>query len=125
MLQVLGVLVCLRPWQLQAPEPNRSSPVAPMRLLVHGELRRWHVAALEDMSLMSHSQVHSAVDEADWHVYVFGSCPDSIVVPRGQKGHRTLPFLRTFRGLRRVKARWLKTIAGCPWAWVHREHGRR
>ena len=82
-LQVMGVLVCLRPWQRQAPDPHLSSALAPIRLLVQGELRRWIVNPLEDMRLMSHNQIHAAVDEADWHVYVFGTVSDSLPVSGG------------------------------------------
>ena len=91
-LNVLGVLVCLRPWNLQVPEPNLSSSVTPIRLLVHGELRRWHVSALEDMSIMSHSQLHAPVDEADWHVYVFGVCPEAVNVSPGL-GRPAAPYV--------------------------------
>ena len=94
-LNVLGVLVCLRPWTLQVPEPNLSSSLAPIRLLIHGELRRWHVSALEDMSIMSHRQLQAPVDEADWHVYVFGVCPEAVSAPSGL-GRPAAPYVPAF-----------------------------
>ncbi|OLP86389.1 hypothetical protein AK812_SmicGene32497 [Symbiodinium microadriaticum] len=75
-LNVLGVKVYLRPWYLQVPDPHLSSACAPMRLLVSGHLRQWHVGPLEDMRVLSHQQLHAPVDEADWHVYVFGVCSE-------------------------------------------------
>ena len=75
-LNVLGVKVCLRPWHLQVPDPHLSSACAPMRLLVSGHLRQWHVGPLEDMRVLSDRQLHAPVDEADWHVYVFGVCSE-------------------------------------------------
>ena len=82
-MNVLGVLVALRPWKLQVPDPQLSSDAAPMRLLVSGHVRDWTVNALEDMRVLSHNQLEADVDEADWHVYVFGVCPESSNELRG------------------------------------------
>ena len=57
-MNVLGVLVTLRPWNKQVPDPHLSSAVAPMRLLVFGSLRSWTVGPLEDMRVLSHQQLH-------------------------------------------------------------------
>ncbi|CAE7404059.1 unnamed protein product, partial [Symbiodinium necroappetens] len=73
-LNVLGVMVCLRPWNKQVPDPQLSSTVAPMRLLINGHIRSWYIGPLEDMRVLSHRQLHDPVDEADWHVYLFGVC---------------------------------------------------
>eukprot|EP00439_Symbiodinium_sp_Y106_P046224 s1424_g5.t2 len=51
-MNVLGVLVTLRPWNKQVPDPHLSSAVAPMRLLVFGSLRSWTVGPLEDMRVL-------------------------------------------------------------------------
>ena len=69
---VLGVMCSLRPWRRKVPDPYLSSACAPLRLLVSGNMQKWHVHAIEDMRLMSHSQLHAAVDEADWHFHLFG-----------------------------------------------------
>ncbi|CAE7724343.1 unnamed protein product, partial [Symbiodinium necroappetens] len=69
---VLGVMCSLRPWRRKVPDPYLSSACAPLRLLVSGNMQKWHVHAIEDMRLMSHSQLHAAVDEADWHFHFFG-----------------------------------------------------
>ena len=73
-MNVLGVLVTLRPWQKQVPDPHLSSSVAPMRLVIFGHLRHWTVGSLEDMRVLSHQQLHADIEEADWHVYLFGVC---------------------------------------------------
>ncbi|CAE7471514.1 unnamed protein product, partial [Symbiodinium necroappetens] len=73
-MNVLGVMVCLRPWNKQVPDPQLSSTVAPMRLLINGHIRSWYIGPLEDMRVLSHRQLHDPVDEADWHVYLFGVC---------------------------------------------------
>ena len=75
-VNVLGVKVRLRPWFLQVPDAHLSSACAPMRLLVSGHLRHWHVGPLEDMRILSHRQLQAPVEEADWHVYVFGVCQE-------------------------------------------------
>ena len=73
----LGVLVSLRPWRRKIPDPYLSSSCAPMRMLIEGHIREWHVRPLEDiMRLLSHSQLHAPVDEADLHIHVFGYLPD-------------------------------------------------
>ena len=71
-LQVLGVLCSLRPWKRKVPDPYLSSSCAPIRQLIRGSLKSWHVQAPEDMRLMSHSQLHAPVEEADWRVRLFG-----------------------------------------------------
>ena len=81
-LQVLGVLCSLRPWRRKVPDPYLSSSCAPIRQLIRGSLKSWHVQAPEDMRLMSHSQLHAAVEEADWHVHVFGYAPNAEQVDR-------------------------------------------
>ena len=74
-LNVLGVLSSLRPWCRKVPDPYLSSSCAPIRLLLAGTLRDWVVHDFEDMALLSHSQLHAPVEEADWHVHVFGVLP--------------------------------------------------
>ena len=81
-LQVLGVLCSLRPWRRKVPDPYLSSACAPLRQLIRGSLKSWHVQAPEDVRLMSHSQLHAAVEEADWHVHVFGYEPSDVHVDR-------------------------------------------
>ena len=85
-LSVLGVLVSLRPWQRKVPDPYLSSACAPMRLLISGEIRSWEVHGLEDMRVLSHSQLHARVEEADWHVHLFGFCQDDMEVDRVSPG---------------------------------------
>ena len=85
-MSVLGVLVSLRPWQRKVPDPYLSSACAPMRLLINGDIRSWKVNSLEDMRVLSHSQLHAAVDEADWHVHLFGFCQDDMEVDRAVPG---------------------------------------
>ena len=89
-LQVLGVLCSLRPWKRKVPDPYLSSSCAPIRQLIRGSLKAWHVQAPEDMRLMSHSQLHAPVDEADWHVHVFGYEPSDSAVDRAD-APRSLP----------------------------------
>ena len=81
-LQVLGVQCSLRPWRRKVPGPYLSSSCAPIRQLIRGSLKSWHAQAPEDMRLMSHSQLHAAVEEADWHVHVFGYEPADATVDR-------------------------------------------
>ena len=81
-LQVLGVLCSLRPWKRKVPDPYLSSSCAPIRQLIRGSLRSWHVQAPEDMRLMSHSQLHAPVEEADWRVHLFGYEPSDAQVDR-------------------------------------------
>ena len=69
---VLGVMCSLRPWRRKVPDPYLSSACAPLRLLIEGDMRQWHVHAVEDMRLMSHNQLHLPVDEANWHFHLFG-----------------------------------------------------
>ena len=85
-LQVLGVMVSLRPWKRKVPDPYLSSACAPMRLLISGEIRSWKVNGLEDMRVLSHNQLHAAVEEADWHVHLFGYCQDDMEVDRAIPG---------------------------------------
>ena len=85
-LNVLGVLVSLRAWQRKVPDPYLSSACAPMRLLIRGELKSWEVHHLEDMRVLSHSQLHAKVEEADWHVHLFGFCSDDMEVDRAVPG---------------------------------------
>ena len=89
-LQVLGVLCSLRPWKRKVPDPYLSSFCAPVRQLIRGSLKAWHVQAPEDMRLMSHSQLRASVEEADWHVRVFGYEPSDAAVDRAD-APRPLP----------------------------------
>ena len=70
----------------KVPDPYLSSACAPVRLLISGDIRSWKVNGLEDMRVLSHSQLHAAVDEADWHVHLFGFCQDDMEVDRALPG---------------------------------------
>ena len=72
---ILGVMCSLRPWRRKVPDPYLSSACAPLRLLISGNMKRWEVHAMEDMRLMSYGQLHAEVDEADWHLHLFGVKP--------------------------------------------------
>ncbi|CAE7557756.1 RE2, partial [Symbiodinium sp. CCMP2456] len=85
-MSVLGVLVSLRPWHRKVPDPYLSSACAPMRLLISGEIRSWKIHGLEDMRVLSHHQLHAPVEEADWHVHLFGFCQDDPDVDRDVPG---------------------------------------
>ena len=74
-LNVLSVLSSLRPWCRKVPDPYPSSSCAPIRVLIAGTLRDWVLHQPEDMTQLSHSQLHAPVDEADWHVHLFGVFP--------------------------------------------------
>ena len=71
-MEVLGVLSSLRPWRRKVPDPYLSSACAPLRLLIAGHPKSWHVHSVEDMRELSHRQLHQDVPEADWHVHLFG-----------------------------------------------------
>ena len=91
-LQVLGVMCSLRPWHLKVPDPYLSSSCAPLRMLIRGGVRKWHVHAVEDMRLMSSNQLKAPVEEADWHITVFGyragDPDDRAEVPSAASGQR-------------------------------------
>ncbi|CAE7553108.1 RE1, partial [Symbiodinium sp. CCMP2456] len=90
-MSVLGVLVSLRPWHRKVPDPYLSSACAPMRLLISGEIRSWKIHGLEDMRVLSHHQLHAPVEEADWHVHLFGFCQDDPDVDRDVLGSSSEP----------------------------------
>ena len=71
-MNVMGVLISLRPWKRNVPDPHLSSSCAPLRLLISGGIKAWQVRNVEDMREMSHSQLHAEVAEADWHLELFG-----------------------------------------------------
>ena len=80
--RVLAIMLSLRPWTRRTPDPDLSSACAPLRLLIEGDVRRWRVNAVEDMRLLSHQQLHAPVEEADWHVHLFGHWHDDPDVDR-------------------------------------------
>ncbi|CAE7923898.1 Smok2b, partial [Symbiodinium necroappetens] len=83
-LQVLGVMCSLRPWHLKVPDPYLSSSCAPLRMLIRGGVRKWHVHAVEDMRMMSPNQLKASVEEADWHITVFGYRAGDLDVDRAE-----------------------------------------
>ena len=80
--RVLAIMISLRPWCRKVPDPELTSACAPLRLLIEGDVRHWRVHALEDMRLMSHQQLHAPVEEADWHVHLFGHAHGDAAVDR-------------------------------------------
>ena len=80
--RVLAIMLSLRPWTRRTPDPDLSSACAPLRLLIEGDVRHWRVNAVEDMRLLSHQQLHAPVEEADWHVHLFGHWHDDPEVDR-------------------------------------------
>ena len=59
--------------------PYLSSACAPLRLLIQGNMRQWQVYALEDMRLLSHSQLHEPLGESDWNFHLFGVRPNDVM----------------------------------------------
>ena len=59
----------------RTPDPDLSSACAPLRLLIEGDVRHWRINAVEDMRLLSLHQLRAPVEDADWHVHLFGHWP--------------------------------------------------
>lgn len=69
---VKGVLISLRPFKKEPPNPQLALSTGYLRMLIIGHVKEWSIEAIEDLREMSHSQINADCDIDDWMVTVFG-----------------------------------------------------
>ena len=70
---VKGVKVAIRPFHKSPPDPTLPTSSAYLRLHVTGHVKKWSIGQIEDLRMMSASQINEAIDEDDWMITIYGA----------------------------------------------------